>query len=65
MTDKEINKNCESSVLESQIKPSQRQAYQPPLVLSAERLEAVAAACDPPAPPFGKTMPFPCGTLGS
>jgi hypothetical protein len=65
MTEKKLNENHENSLLASQTKPGQRQAYKPPLVLSAERLEAVAAACDPPAPPFGKTLPFPCGTLGS
>lgn len=47
-------------------KVGQRRPYTPPRVLSAERLEAAAATCDPPAPPFGKTVgPFACATLGS
>lgn len=42
-----------------------RRPYSPPVILSAEPLEAAAAACDPPTPPLGKTVPIPCGTLGS
>ena len=42
-----------------------RRPYSRPRVLSAESLEAVAATCDPPAPPYGKTIPTPCLTLGS
>jgi hypothetical protein len=44
-----------------------RRPYTSPKVLSAERLEAAAATCDPPAPPFGKTVSAfgPCTTLGS
>ena len=39
--------------------------YYRPKVLSAEDLEAAAAACDPPASPFGKTGPPTCTTSGS
>ncbi len=47
-------------------KPGQsRRPYTPPKVLSAEQLEAAAATCRPPAPPYGKTIPNPCGRLGS
>ncbi len=39
--------------------------YSRPQVLSAEGLEAAAATCDPQEPVLGKTIPIPCGTLGS
>ncbi|RTZ96165.1 MAG: hypothetical protein DSY90_11430 [Deltaproteobacteria bacterium] len=42
-----------------------RRPYAPPRVLSAEVLEAAAGTCDPPAPPLGKSIPIPCGALGS
>jgi hypothetical protein len=42
-----------------------RKKYSPPRILSAEPLEAAAATCAPPVGGFGKTTPFPCGTLGS
>lgn len=65
MTDKKLGNNQENTTLNSETKADERHPYTPPLVLSAERLEAVAAACEPAAPPFGKTVPIPCGTLGS
>lgn len=46
----------------------ERRPYNSPRVLSAERLEAAAATCDPPVLPFGKnTAPGfgNCTTLGS
>ena len=43
-----------------------RRPYCRPMVLSAEVLEAVAATCDPgTVGGYGKTIPLPCGTLGS
>ncbi len=42
-----------------------KRPYARPEVLSSERLEAAAATCSPPAPPYGKTVPTPCSTLGS
>lgn len=39
--------------------------YSRPQVLSAEGLEAAAATCDPSTGGLGKTVPIPCGTLGS
>ena len=42
-----------------------KRPYTAPRMLSAETLEAVAATCDPPTGAFGKTVPFPCTTLGS
>lgn len=39
--------------------------YSPPRVLSAERLEAAAATCDPPTQPYGKDLPVSCSVLGS
>lgn len=53
---------------EGNLKHGKRRPYTPPRVLSAERLEAAAATCDPPAPPFGKnTGPGfgNCTTIGS
>jgi hypothetical protein len=48
---------------------AERRPYDPPRVLSAERLEAAAATCDPPSGGFGKTLGPPaqggCSTLGS
>jgi hypothetical protein len=44
---------------------SARRSYCAPRVLGAESLEAAAATCNPPAPPFGKSVPFPCSSLGS
>ncbi len=38
--------------------------YSRPQVLSSERLEASAATCDGTGG-FGKTIPVPCGILGS
>jgi hypothetical protein len=46
-------------------KKIKRRAYVQPKILSSDRLEAAAATCDPAAPPYGKSVPFPCGTLGS
>lgn len=65
MNDKYQSTNQESINLNNDAKSKQRKPYLPPQVLSAEKLEAVAAACEPAAPPFGKTVPIPCGTLGS
>ncbi len=45
--------------------PTSRVPYARPQILSAEELEAAAASCDPAAGGFGKTLPSPCGTLGS
>ena len=42
-----------------------KKPYEAPKILSVEPLEAVAANCDPPSGGFGKTVPFPCGALGS
>ncbi len=42
-----------------------RRTYVKPQVLSTERLEAAAATCQPQTGAFGKTVPVPCGTLGS
>lgn len=42
-----------------------RRPYVPPQIVSAERLEAAAATCDPPVGGFGKHVPTPCGTHGS
>lgn len=44
---------------------AQRRRYAAPHILSAEPLEAAAATCSPPAPPFGKTFPGICTQLGS
>lgn len=37
---------------------SLRRAYTPPRILSAEKLEAAAAACDPPSGGVGKSAPL-------
>ena len=42
-----------------------RRPYTAPKILSAEPLEAAAATCQPQTGVFGKTVPIPCGTLGS
>ena len=42
-----------------------RRPYSRPMVLSAESLEAAAATCSPAGGGYGKTVPVPCGTLGS
>ena len=44
-----------------------RKAYQPPKVISIERLEAAASTCGPPPNPNGpgKSVPLQCSTLGS
>lgn len=57
----------EKSNQADQPEPAQtgRRVYCAPRVLGAESLEAAAATCSPPAPPFGKTLPFPCSSLGS
>ena len=46
---------------------SSRRPYTTPRVLSAERLEAAAATCDPPTGGFGKSGDPQCNpaTLGS
>lgn len=42
-----------------------KKPYSAPKVLSVEKLEAAAATCEPAVPPLGKSIPIPCGTLGS
>jgi hypothetical protein len=59
-----INKQ-ESAITESLELPNEKRPYSAPKVLSVERLEAAAATCDPPSGPLGKSVPMPCGTLGS
>jgi len=53
-----------STATESQANNPSLRPYAPPRVLSTEKLEAAAATCDG-AGGFGKTIPTPCGTLGS
>jgi hypothetical protein len=65
MSETEVNEPRESVTAENKSNPITRRPYSPPRVLSAEPLEAAAAACDPPTGGFGKTVPLPCGTLGS
>jgi len=55
-SDPHIDESVEETVL---LRP-----YRRPRVLSAEALEATAATCDG-AGGFGKSIPIPCGTLGS
>ncbi len=43
----------------------ERRTYDRPQILSSDRLEAAAATCTITGPAFGKTVPVPCGTLGS
>jgi len=60
------NKPQEDTVLKNQFEPGRkRRPYTPPRIVSAEPLEAAAAACDEGGTGgFGKTFPAPPCTVG-
>ena len=66
---KKSNSEVKASSQAKQPEPeSNKKVYQAPQILSVERLEAAAAACDPPTGGFGKTvggLGSPCTVLGS
>ncbi|MFT5098290.1 MAG: hypothetical protein ACI9HY_000398 [Planctomycetaceae bacterium] len=64
-TESNTTTNSDALSSETTTAESSRRPYTTPRVISAERLEAAAATCDPPAGGFGKTIPLPCGVLGS
>ena len=63
---KNIAGNCKENIRNAATaRADSLRSYSRPQVLSAEGLEAAAATCDPQEGVFGKTIPIPCGTLGS
>lgn len=62
MTDKRSPTATEDT---HQTRAEGKRPYQAPRILSAEPLEAAAATCDPQTGAFGKSIPTPCGVLGS
>ena len=66
MIDKErVNGTEGGADLHNMAAEQTKRPYARPEVLSSERLEVAAGTCDPPTGALGKTVPLPCGTLGS
>jgi len=64
MTDKSDNTQA-ATPEHAAVASDRKRAYQAPRIVSAEPLEAAAATCQPQTGVFGKSVPVPCGTVGS